>query len=63
MPLQRIKTIAALLWIGAAAAIGVTFDLSWIALAAFGVLPPLALLMLWNEPPQTLTESIRNARR
>jgi hypothetical protein len=66
MQLQRIKTIAACLWIGTAFVIAGAVELSWTggtALAAFGVLPPLALLLLWNEPPQTLSETIREARR
>jgi hypothetical protein len=30
---------------------------------ALGVLPPLALLLLWNEPAQTMAEAIDEARR
>jgi len=32
-------------------------------LAGFGLLPPLAILFLWNEPAQTMSESINDARR
>jgi hypothetical protein len=32
-------------------------------LAAFGLLPPLAILLLWNEPAQTMSERIREAKR
>ena len=34
-----------------------------LAIAALGLLPPLALLFLWNEPAQTMTQAIREARR
>jgi hypothetical protein len=32
-------------------------------LVGFGLLPPLAILFLWNEPAKTLSESINDARR
>jgi hypothetical protein len=34
-----------------------------VALVAFGLLPPLAMLLMWNEPSQTLSESINEQRR
>jgi hypothetical protein len=33
------------------------------ALASLGLLPPLALMLLWNEPRETMSESIRGGRR
>jgi hypothetical protein len=66
MQLQRIKTVAAALWMLTVIVIATAVEVSWttgIALAAFGLLPPLALLLLWNEPRQTMSESIRDARR
>jgi hypothetical protein len=53
-------------WVLIATVIAISVDLSWIrgiALAAFALLPPLALLLLWNEPAQTMSESINEGRR
>jgi len=66
MPLQRIKMTVAGLWILTALVVGLAFDRSWtvgLVLAAFGLLPPLAILLLWNEPAQTMSERIRDAKR
>jgi hypothetical protein len=49
-----------------AVVIAIVADLSWtggIALATFGLLPPLAILLLWTDPAQTISESIHEARR
>jgi hypothetical protein len=46
--------------------VALAVDMSWIKglmFAGFGLLPPLAILLLWNEPAQTLSESINDARR
>jgi hypothetical protein len=55
------------LWVLIAAVIAIVLvDMSWIKalmIAGFGLLPPLAILLLWKEPAQTMTESISNARR
>jgi hypothetical protein len=32
-------------------------------LAVLGLVPPLAILLLWNEPAPTTSESINDARR
>jgi hypothetical protein len=68
MSLQRIKMSAAAAWvlIATIAAIALAVDMSWtkgLMIAGFGLLPPLALLLLWNEPAPTMSESINNARR
>ena len=66
MELQYIKMTAATLWVFTAVVIAIVADLSWsrgIALASFGLLPPLGILLLWNDPAQTMTERIREARR
>ena len=67
MTLHTIKRIVSLLWISLALAIGMAADVSssgaMTALAALGVLPPLALLLLWNDPSQTMSESIREGLR
>ena len=66
MELQHIKRAISTLWVLTAVAIALVANLSgsgWIALASLGLLPPLAILLLWNEPAQTISESIRHARR
>jgi hypothetical protein len=66
MELHYIKMTVSGLWVLIAVVTAIVTDLSWsglIALAAFGLLPPLALLLLWNSPEQTISESIREARR
>jgi hypothetical protein len=66
MKLQHIKMTVAGLWVLSAVVIGIAIDPSWnvgLAVAAFGSLPPLALLVFWNDPAQTLSESIREGRR
>jgi hypothetical protein len=66
MQLQRIKMVVAALWVLTVVAIAIVVDLSWaggIALAAVGSLPPLALLLMWNDPSPTMSESINRARR
>ena len=66
MELQYIKMAVSTLWVLTAVVIATVADLSWtggIALASFGLLPPLGILLLWNDPAQTISESIREARR
>ncbi len=66
MELHYIKMTVSGLWVLIAVVIAIVTDLSWsglIALAALGVLPPLALLLLWDDPAQTISESIHEARR
>ena len=67
MELQHIKSIAAAGWILAAGLVGlaggVTSPGTMVVLAALGLLPPMALLLLWNHPSQTMSESIQQVRR
>jgi hypothetical protein len=66
MELQYIKMTVATLWVLTAVVVAIVANLSWssgIALASFGLLPPLGILLLWNDPAQTVTETIREARR
>jgi hypothetical protein len=66
MTLQNIKMIVSGVWMLTALAIVIVADVSWlagVAIAALGVLPPLALLLWWNEPAQTMSESIRKAQQ
>ena len=64
--LQNIKMIVSGVWMLTALVIAIVADVSWlagIAIATLGVLPPLALLLWWNEPAQTMSESIRQAQQ
>ena len=66
MELQHIKMTIAALWVLTAVVMAIAIELSWtgrIAIATFGLLPPLAILLLWNDPAPTMSESIRDARR
>jgi hypothetical protein len=66
MELHHIKMTVAGMRVLIAVVIAIVTDLPWpglIAVAGVGLLPPLALLLLWNEPPQTISESIHKARR
>jgi hypothetical protein len=67
MGLQKIKSTVAVTWVFAAIVVGlvvgVTSSGGLVALAALGLLPPLALLLLWNHPSQSMSESIQESRR
>ena len=67
MRLQHIKQVLASVWVLLAVIVGLAFGVTsaggLVALAALGLLPPLALMLLWNEPPETMSESIRGGRR
>jgi len=67
MKLQSIKTTLASAWVlliivvGLAAGVESTTGL--IALVTVGLLPPLGLLLLWNDPTPTLSQSISKVLR
>jgi hypothetical protein len=66
MQLQRIKMIVSAVWVVAVLAVAMVVGVSGVGLAAaaaFGLLPPLALLLLWNHPSQTMSQIIDKARR
>ena len=47
-------------------AIALAVDMSWtkgLILAGLGLVPPLPILLLWNEPTPTMSKSINDARR
>ena len=46
-----------------AVASGVTSGAGLIVFTAVALLPSGALLLLWNDPPKTLSETIQSARR
>ena len=67
MGLKQMKRVFAVVWVLLAAVIGIVAGVrstgGLVALAALGLLPPLALMLLWNEPTETMSESIRGGRR
>lgn len=66
MQLQRIKFVVAASWMLVTLAVAIAARVTWplhLAIAAVGLLPPLALLLWWNEPSQTMTEAIDEVRR
>jgi hypothetical protein len=67
MQLQSIKVTFSALWVLSAVTVGIALGVAsaggLVALVALGLLPPLGMLLLWNDPPQTLSESINKARR
>lgn len=67
MELQQIKSTVAAVWVLTAGVVGLVAGVmspgSLGVLAALGLLPPLALLLLWNHPSQSMSESIQQGRR
>jgi len=67
MPLQSIKKTLATAWVSLVIVIGlvvgVESTVGLATLAILGLLPPLALLLLWNDPTPTLSESISKVLR
>jgi len=67
MKLQRIKTAIAAVWVLSAIVLligsaHVTSTTDRMVLTLFGILPPLAMWFFWNDPSQTLSESIHVVR-
>jgi hypothetical protein len=67
MELRKIKSSVAAVWVLVAIVIGLVAGVTSVGglvlLAALGLLPPLALLLLWNDPSPSLSESIQQGRR
>jgi hypothetical protein len=67
MQLLSIKRVIAILWVSAMCIIGIAGNLdsfsNWAVLTGFAVVPPLVMMWRWNEPRQTMSESIQQARR
>ena len=66
MTLHAIKLTASVLWVVTAVVLAIGIGITTtggLAMAVVGLVPPLALLFWWNEPSQTMSESIRQARR
>jgi len=66
MELHTIKNTLAASWVALTLILALVTQATGplqLAIAALAVLPPLALLLLWNEPAQTMTQAIVEARR
>ena len=67
MQLERIKWVVTGVWVVAAVIVGLYLgDVNWQTWAVFialAVLPPLALLLFWTDPAETMSETISEARR
>jgi hypothetical protein len=66
MELHTIKRTVAASWVALTLIVAVVAQITGplqFVIAAVAVLPPLALLLLWNDPAPTMTESINEARR
>lgn len=64
---RQVKSMIAAVWILAAGMTGVLAGVTSVGavslLIVVGLLPPLIMLFRWRDPPQTLSESIQEARR
>jgi hypothetical protein len=67
MQLFSIKRVIAMLWVSATFIIGIAGNLdsfsSWAVLTGVAVVPPLVMMWRWNDPRQTMSESIQEALR
>ena len=66
MELHTIKRTIAASWVTLTLIVAVMGQVTGplqVAVAALAMLPPLALLLLWNDPAPTMTEAINEVRR
>lgn len=67
MKRKSIQVFIAVLWVSAviiAGIAGIANSLSlWAVLAGIALLPPIVMMRWWNDPPQSMSESIQEARR
>ena len=67
MQLVSIKPIIAMLWVSAVFVIGLVGNVdsfaTWTLLTAVALVPPLVMMWWWNDPRQTMSESIQKALR
>jgi hypothetical protein len=65
MQLESIKVSVAMLWTSTVCIAGVVGNVNsvsgWTVLAGLGILPPLVMMWQWNDPPQSISESIQEA--
>jgi hypothetical protein len=64
MNLKNVKLTLAAAYVvgvgGVAVATGITSGAGLVVIAALAILPAGALLALWNDPPQTMSETIHS---
>jgi Flp pilus assembly protein TadB len=67
MQLVSIKAVFAMLWVSAVSIAGLAGNVnsvwSWTVLAGAAVLPPLVMMRRWNDPRQSMSQSIQEALR
>jgi hypothetical protein len=67
MQLVSIKAIIATLWVSAVFIAGIAGNVDslprWTVLAGVAVLPPLVMMRRWNDPRQSMSQSIQEALR
>ena len=67
MKLGSIKAALAAGWILAIGIAGMVKNphgvSSWVVLAGVALVPPIVMLWWWKDPPETISESINQARR
>jgi hypothetical protein len=67
MQLLSIKAVVGTVWVLAVCLAAIAGNLnslpSWLVLAGVAILPPIVMMWRWNDPPQTMSEIIREARR
>jgi len=67
MQLVSTKAIIAMLWISMVLILGIALNMhsfsSWNVLAGVAIVPLLVMMWRWNDPRQTMSESIQEARR
>jgi Flp pilus assembly protein TadB len=67
MQLVSIKAVIGMLWVSTVSVVGIAGNLnsvaSWIVLAVVAIVPPLVVMWRWNDPRQTMSESIQEALR
>jgi uncharacterized membrane protein YhdT len=64
---ENTKTLLFVAWVivvcVAALALGIASVPNWMVVACVAVVPPLVARSFWHAPEQTISESIRDARR
>jgi hypothetical protein len=67
MQLLSIKAVVATAWVLVVCLAAIAGNLnslpSWLVLAGVAILPPIVMMWRWNNPPQTMSEIIQEARR
>ena len=67
MNLQNIKVVSGAVWAlavgGAGLLAGVSSSSNWLALAGLAIVPPLVMMRFWNQPDETMSQSIQGVLR